>query len=83
MERETQRSMEQKENRETDPNKYAQLILTNEQKTFNGGETAFSGNGSGAMDMVQANISLLPYPLQSIIILIISESPALAKSFAG
>ena len=83
MERETQRSMEQKENRETDPNKYAQLILTNEQKTFNEGETAFSGNGAGAMDMVQANISLLPYPLQSIIILIISESPALAKSFAG
>ena len=40
--------MEQKENRETDPNKYAQLILTNEQKTFNGGETAFSGNGAGS-----------------------------------
>ena len=57
--------MEQKENPGTDPNKYARLILTNEQKNFSVWEIAISANGTGGMDIVQANIYLMPYPLQS------------------
>lgn len=43
------RSMKQKENPETDPYKYVQLIFINYQKQFNGGRRAFSINDAGAM----------------------------------